>query len=72
MKEILGTNPMKILKGLMISVILTFILLFIYSAVLTYTKIEESTMAPVIILITAVSILARKWNTVQDLLRKME
>lgn len=62
MRDILEKSPIKILKGIGISCLLTLILLFIYAALLTYTKIEESTIVPVIILITAVSILARKLN----------
>ena len=58
MKDIFGKGPIKVLKGIGISIIL----LFIYSCLLTYTEIEESTIVPVLILITAVSILARKLN----------
>ena len=58
MKDILEKSSLKILKGIGISWVITFILLFIYAILLTYTKIEENTMVPVIILITAVSILA--------------
>lgn len=57
MREILESKYMKILKGALISWILTFILLFIYSVLLTYTKIGENTISPVIIAITVVSIL---------------
>ena len=72
LKDIMGMNSMKILKGLLISCVVTLMLLFIYAIVLTYTKIGENTMAPVIILITAVSILIRKLNSELVLLRKME
>ena len=72
MKEVLVGNSMRIVKGIVISCIITLVLLLIYAILLTYTNIEESTMAPVIILITAVSILARKFYTVQVQLRKME
>lgn len=58
LKDILEKSSLKILKGIGISWVITFILLFIYAILLTYTKIEENTMVPVIILITAVSILA--------------
>ena len=57
MKEVLVGNSMRIVKGIVISCIITLVLLLIYAILLTYTNIEESTMAPVIILITAVSIL---------------
>lgn len=72
MKDIMGMNCMKIFKGLLISCIVTLILLFIYAVVLTYTKIGENTMAPVIILITALSILIRKLNSEQAPSKKME
>lgn len=58
LEDILKGGYMKILKGIAIAFVLTILLLFIYSMLLTYTKMGESTMAPAIILITAVSILA--------------
>lgn len=48
---------MNIFKGIVLSFILTLVLLFIYSIILTYTSISENTIAPVIIVITIVSIL---------------
>ena len=53
----------KILKGIIVSVILTLVLLFIYSAILTYTNLGENTIKPVVIAITGISILARKFNS---------
>ncbi len=65
MKEISETrsvsesnNVIKVLKGIIISCIITFVLLFIYAIVLTYTNLGENTIGPVIIAITGVSILA--------------
>lgn len=52
-----SNSLVKILKGSAISIITTLILLIIFSLVLTYTNINESTMPTVIIIITAVSIL---------------
>ena len=46
-----------IFKGVIISVVSTLILLFVYSLVLTYTSIDENTIGPVIIVITSISIL---------------
>lgn len=46
-------------KGILISLITTMVFLLIYSVLLTYTNINESTMAPVIIIVTAISILIR-------------
>ena len=46
----------EIIKGVIISIIATMIFLFIFSLILTYTNISESFIAPVIIVITAISI----------------
>ena len=55
-----SSNSVKILKGLIISCIITFVLMYRFAAVLTYTDTEENTIGPVIIAITGVSILSRK------------
>ena len=47
----------KIIKGSIISIVISAILLCIYAAVLSYTTVSETTMQPVIIVITGVSIL---------------
>ena len=57
-----NSNTVKILKGLIISAIITLVLLFIFAVLLTYTNLGENTIGPVIIGITVVSILARKLN----------
>ena len=46
-----------ILKGVGISLIATVIMLIIFSIILTYTNIQERTRNPVIMIITAISIL---------------
>lgn len=46
-----------VLKGASISLLTTVILLIIFSLLLTYTNIQENVINPVIIMITAVSIL---------------
>lgn len=46
-----------ILKGVGISIIATVIMLIIFSIILTYTNIQESAINPVIMIITAISIL---------------
>lgn len=46
-----------IVKGVGISLIATVIMLIIFSIILTYTKIQESAINPVIMIITAISIL---------------
>lgn len=50
-------NIIPIIKGIAISYFITLILLFIFSVLLTYTNISETTTAPVILIITAISIL---------------
>ena len=50
-------SSIKIIKGTVISIILSLILLTIYAALLSYTSISESTMVPVVITITGISIL---------------
>ena len=51
-------NFIRILKGSVTSVAITLVLLLIYSALLTYTSLNENTMPIFIIVITAISILA--------------
>ena len=46
-----------ILKGVGISLISTLIMLIIFSIILTYTNIQENVINPVIMIITAISIL---------------
>ena len=46
-----------IFKGIIISVIFTFICLFIFSCLLVYTNIGENLIQPVIIVTTGISIL---------------
>ena len=57
-----SNNLTKMVKGLIISVIINLVLLFIFAVLLTYTNLKENTIGPVIIAITGVSILARKFN----------
>lgn len=51
------TSIINILKGIGISLLVTVILLIIFSVLLTYTNIQENFIDPVIIIITAISIL---------------
>ena len=46
----------EIIKGVIISIIFTLIFLFVFSIILTYTNISESFIAPVIVVVTAISI----------------
>lgn len=47
----------QIVKGVGIAFLTTVVLLLIFSIVLTYTNLQETTISPVIIVITAISIL---------------
>ena len=46
-----------IIKGIVFSYIISFILLFLFSLILTYTNVGENTIAPVIIMISVISVL---------------
>ena len=46
-----------IFKGIGIAMLFTIICLFIFSIILTYTNVSENTILPVIVIITAISIL---------------
>ena len=52
-----GNNIKRIIKGSIFSIVITLIGLLVYSIILSYTSISESTMPSTIIIITAVSIL---------------
>ena len=56
-KEFESNVFIQILKGVGISLIFTFILLLIFAAILTFTNVSQSTINPVIIVITGISIL---------------
>ena len=55
--KVKSKNFIKIIKGAIISIILTLILLTIYAALLSFTSISEGTMVPVVLIVSAVSIL---------------
>ena len=60
----------RIFLGIGISIGLTLILLFVFSVVLTYTNISEDTIAPMIIGITGISILAGSSITTAKIKKK--
>ena len=47
----------KIFKGVLISLVVSFVLLAIFAIVLTYTSVSENTIVPVIIVVIGISIL---------------
>lgn len=52
-----GNNIKRIIKGSVFSIVITLIGLLVYSIILSYTSISETTMPATIIIVTAVSIL---------------
>ncbi len=56
-KKELSTNFMRILKGSITAIIITLLLLFIFAILLTYTNLQENMIGPIVIVITAISIL---------------
>lgn len=57
MKVKQNNTAINILKGTGIALLFTLVALIIFSLVLTYTNIQENTINPVTIIITAISIL---------------
>lgn len=51
------SSMVHIIKGVVISYAITLLLLFVFSILLTYTNLLESMIAPVILIITMISIL---------------
>lgn len=64
------SNFVRIIKGSILSIILTIICLLIFSLILAYTNIPEKTMIPVITAITAISILAGSIISVSKIEKK--
>jgi len=52
-----ASNIRRIIKGSIISIVITIVLLVVYSVILTYTNVSESTIPMVTLIITGVSIL---------------
>lgn len=56
-KNELSANLIRIVKGSIAAIVITLILLFIFAILLTYTKLQENIISPVVIVVTAISIL---------------
>ena len=52
-----GNNIKKVIKGSAFSIIITLIGLLVYSIILSYTSVSESTIPTIVVIITAISIL---------------
>ena len=64
------SNFVRLIKGSILSIILTIICLLIFSLILAYTNIPEKTMIPVITAVTAISILAGSIISVSKIEKK--
>lgn len=64
------SNFVRIIKGSILSIILTIICLLVFSLILAYTNIPEKTMIPVITAVTAISILAGSIISVSKIEKK--
>ena len=56
-KNELSENLIRVAKGSVTAIVITLILLFIFAILLTYTKLQENIISPVVIVVTAISIL---------------
>lgn len=56
-KEKGNSNLIKIFKGSAIAIVLSLIFLTIYAAILSFTSVSETTMVPVVLVLTGISIL---------------
>ena len=59
MEIVSGENKVikNVIKGTIISIVTTLLLFLVFAAILTYTNISETTIFPVIVVITGISIL---------------
>lgn len=60
-------NAVRIIKGSILAILISLILLFIYATLLTYTEIKETTMIPVILTVVGISILAGSMISVRKI-----
>lgn len=60
-------NALRIIKGSVLAILISLILLFIYATLLTYTEIQETTMLPVILTVVGISILAGSMISVRKI-----
>lgn len=60
----------RISTGIAISILLTLVLLFVFSIILAYTNISETTIVPVIMGITGISILSGSSISTSKIKRK--
>lgn len=53
----ISNNIVRVIKGSIFAILISLLFLVIYACVLAYTNISETTMVPVVIVITGISIL---------------
>lgn len=56
-EEKINNNLIRIIKGSLFSIVISLVLLLIYACLLSFTNISETTIIPVVIIISGVSIL---------------
>ena len=52
-----NSNIIKIIKGSALAIVLSLVLLTIYAVLLSFTRISDTTMVPVVLVITGISVL---------------
>ncbi|MGN1269602.1 MAG: TIGR04086 family membrane protein [Clostridia bacterium] len=60
-------NTIRIIKGSILAILISVILLFIYATILTYTDIQETTILPVILTVVGISILTGSMISVRKI-----
>ena len=60
-------NTIRIIKGSILAILISVILLFIYATILTYTDIQETTMLSVIFTVVGISILTGSMISVRKI-----
>ena len=60
-------NIIRIIKGSILAILISVILLFIYATILTYTDIQETTILPVILTVVGISILTGSMISVRKI-----
>lgn len=57
MEVVSQNNFVRILKGSVVSIIITLVILFVFALLLAYTNMSENMITPIVIIVSAISIL---------------
>lgn len=63
-------NMIKIIKGSLLAIVITIVALLIFSVILTYTNVKESTTVPVIFAVMVISIIIGSFISVRKVKKK--